>query len=80
MTPCGFLAAHAYPRCLPLPHQVRLLLTRNWLGCRDKHYHLPGGVALPCVGGDWILVAARMFPFVIVALFDTALFYQVGFC
>jgi hypothetical protein len=137
----------------PVVKPIRLLLSRNWLGCKTAWYDLPGGVKvrmlwvgpsdresatsgrerkmplhlpapltqpdasqarrqrgvvrqrqrqrelqqerwraregpsswsappcapqLPCIGGDWLLVAARMFPFLIVALFDTALFYQV---
>ncbi|GIL92522.1 hypothetical protein Vretifemale_20040, partial [Volvox reticuliferus] len=60
----------------PLVQPLRLLLTRNWMGCKGDWYRFPGGVRIPCIGGDWILVAARVFPFVIVALFDTALFYQ----
>ncbi|GLI69231.1 hypothetical protein VaNZ11_013721 [Volvox africanus] len=60
----------------PLVKPLRLLLTRNWMGCKGDWYRFPGGVRIPCIGGDWILVAARVFPFIIVALFDTALFYQ----
>lgn len=61
----------------PLPNpQLRLLLTRNWMGCKGPVYRFGNGVNVPCIGGDWILVAARVFPFIIVALFDTALFYQ----
>lgn len=54
-----------------------MMLKRDWLACKDTHYHLGAHLVLPCIGGDWVLVAARVFPFVIVALFDTALFYQV---
>ncbi|GIL51750.1 hypothetical protein Vafri_7680 [Volvox africanus] len=60
----------------PLVKPLRLLLTRKWMGCKGDWYRFPGGVRIPCIGGDWILVAARVFPFIIVALFDTALFYQ----
>ncbi|KXZ43170.1 hypothetical protein GPECTOR_99g805 [Gonium pectorale] len=60
----------------PIVKPVRLLLTRNWLGCKGPVYRLPGGVTVPCISGDWILIGARIVPFIIVALFDTALFYQ----
>ncbi|KAG2442264.1 hypothetical protein HXX76_002351 [Chlamydomonas incerta] len=59
----------------PLVKPVRLLLTRNWLGCQGPVYRI-SSFTFPCVGGDWILVAARVIPFIIVALFDTMLFYQ----
>lgn len=57
-----------------------LLWERGWLACADGQYHwhtVWGSFHTPCVGGDWILIAARIGPFVLVALFDTALFYQI---
>ncbi|EFJ48653.1 hypothetical protein VOLCADRAFT_90840 [Volvox carteri f. nagariensis] len=59
----------------PLVKPLRLLLKRNWMGCKGSSYRF-GHVRIHCIGADWILVAARVFPFIIVALFDTALFYQ----
>jgi hypothetical protein len=46
------------------------------MGCKGDWYNFGNSFRLPCISGDWILVAARVFPFIIVALFDTALFYQ----
>ena len=32
----------------------------------------------PCIGGDWLLAVARIFPFLLIFFMDTSLFYQVG--
>ncbi|KAG2448290.1 hypothetical protein HYH02_006874 [Chlamydomonas schloesseri] len=65
----------------PMAGQVRLILHRNWLGCpaAQTHYRLFGAVALPlaCADGDWLLVALRVAPFVLVCLVDTQIFYQL---
>ncbi|KAG2448283.1 hypothetical protein HYH02_006867 [Chlamydomonas schloesseri] len=65
----------------PMAGQVRLILHRNWLGCpaAQTHYRLFGAVALPlaCADGDWLLVALRVAPFVMVCLVDTQIFYQL---
>ena len=31
----------------------------------------------PCIGGDWVLAVARIFPVLIIFFMDTSLFYQV---
>ncbi|KAG2442515.1 hypothetical protein HXX76_002601 [Chlamydomonas incerta] len=65
----------------PMAGQVRLILRRNWLGCpaAQSHYRLFGAVSLQlaCADGDWLLVALRVAPFVLVCLVDTQIFYQL---
>ncbi|EFJ51969.1 hypothetical protein VOLCADRAFT_87013 [Volvox carteri f. nagariensis] len=64
----------------PMAGQVRHILRRNWLACPGKqtHYRL-FGMQLPirCLDGDWLLVALRVAPFVLVCLVDTQIFYQL---
>lgn len=31
----------------------------------------------PCIGGDWLLLAGRVCPFLVIIFMDTALFYQI---
>ena len=79
----GCVAQHCTVDCpslsppLPLPlcaAQVRAIFSRGWLSCSTAYYlkHIP------CVGGDWLLVVARIMPFLVIAFMDTALFFQVG--
>lgn len=67
--------------CPSLP-QVRALLQRQWLGCTTSLLRrmLPAALAasVPCIDGDWILVALRMAPLVLVCLADTTIAYNVS--
>lgn len=56
-----------------LPPQFPLILEVGWLGCSGEYYSRP----LHCIGGDWILLAVRCLPFLLITTLDTALFYQV---
>jgi hypothetical protein len=31
----------------------------------------------PCIGGDWLLLAGRVCPFLVIIFMDTSLFYQI---
>ena len=36
--------------------------------------HIP----FPCIGGDWVLQASRVAPFIVIIYMDTSLFYQLS--
>lgn len=59
--------------CKPVVEPLRVVTQRNWLECKHKYYVYP----FPCVGGDWLLLAGRVCPFLVIIFMDTALFYQI---
>ncbi|GLC72072.1 hypothetical protein PLESTF_001201000 [Pleodorina starrii] len=64
----------------PIAGQVRFILRRNWLACAGgaSHYRIFGAqLPLRCIDADWLLVALRVAPFVLVCLVDTQIFYQL---
>uniref|UniRef100_A0A6S8NKA7 1,3-beta-glucan synthase n=1 Tax=Dunaliella tertiolecta TaxID=3047 RepID=A0A6S8NKA7_DUNTE len=66
--------------CSPAVTPLRLVQLRGWLECGDNTY---GGSSwytypFPCIGGDWLLQAVRVAPFVVIIYMDTSLFYQIA--
>ncbi len=66
-TASGFLPSVPPPRS---PHPPLAPQVYRW------HAYWPWGA--PCLGGDWVLAVVRIFPFLLIFILDTSLFYQVG--
>ncbi len=61
--------------------QVRALLQRQWLDCTTSLLRrLLPAASVPCIDGDWALVALRVAPLVLVCLADTTIAYNVRTC
>lgn len=59
--------------CKPSVKPLKAVFKADWLECKQSLYFN----VIPCPGGDWVLAVLRVFPFVIITLIDTSLFYQV---
>lgn len=59
--------------CKPVVEPLTVVTQRGWLECSDKYYIYP----IPCIGGDWLLLAGRVCPFLVIIFMDTSLFYQI---
>lgn len=62
--------------CEPAVKPTKLVFHRGWLACKSTEWQV-GYWGAPCPGGDWILAIARIFPFILIFIMDTSLFYQV---
>ncbi|KAL6746906.1 hypothetical protein V8C86DRAFT_1430973 [Haematococcus lacustris] len=69
----------------PVVVPLRVVLYRHWLSCdggASKWYPTElgntGKYPFPCLGGDWLLLAGRVAPFMVIIFMDTALFYQIA--
>ncbi|KAG2442546.1 hypothetical protein HXX76_002632 [Chlamydomonas incerta] len=75
------VAFEYYAIAKPLVEPVRALLQRQWLGCTTSLLRrvLPPATAasLPCLDGDWLLVALRVAPLLLVCLADTTIAYNI---